>query len=79
MADDLEVILDRWLDENVHNVPGLSDAEQLDAEIDRLRAKLKRDLDAHFTAIDATYELDDVLQAKLESVLDPELGFRDFD
>lgn len=73
-----EVLFDQWAQENVHNIPGLSEADDLKAEVARLRAKLERDLPNDLAQVEEDMgDLDDALQAAYENVHDPELGFKD--
>jgi hypothetical protein len=67
-----------WVDENVHNIPGLLDAESFNAEIARLRGQAERDLGNLISEIEEQLgDLDDLLRDAYESVQDPELGFKD--
>ena len=69
--------LEEWISANVHNIPGLHDAEGFDAEVARLRAKLEKDLAELIPSIEEELgDLDDLLTAAYENVHDPELGFK---
>lgn len=70
-----ETEFDLWVGQNVHTIPGLED---LEGEVERLRAKLEIDLAALVPEIEAELgDLDDLLSSAYESIHDPELGFRD--
>jgi len=67
-----------WVADNVHNAPGLSESEFLDAELARLRKQLDRDLPELTARIEEELgDIDDLLRAAYESIHDPELGFKD--
>ena len=71
-----ESVFDDWVGQNVHNIPGL---ENLDEEVDRLRARIQADLVNQIPMLEAELgDLDDRLREAYEAVHDPELGFKDF-
>ncbi|HWA91179.1 MAG TPA: hypothetical protein VG889_14170 [Rhizomicrobium sp.] len=81
MRHQLEQFAQDWVSDNVHNIPGLSEAADLDREVARLKTKFitdaatrgipAKDLEA------AVGDFDDFLTAAYENVHDPELGFKD--
>ena len=78
VRSDSERQFQEWVRQNVHNIPGLHDAEGLDAEVARLRVKIERDLPNLIPQIEEEVgDLDDALRTAYESVHDPELGFKD--
>ena len=78
MSSDVERQWKLWVHENVHNIPGLSDAESFNEEMDRLRQEAERDLGRLIPEIEEKLgDLDDLIRDAYESVHDPELGFKD--
>lgn len=66
-----------WVTENIHTIPGLSDADAFGAEIARLREQVERDLAGLIPQIEEELgDLDDLLRSAYESIHDPELGFK---
>jgi len=67
-----------WVSDNVHNIPGLSEKDDFEAEIGRLRDKLERDLSELLPELERELgDIDDALIEAYENVHDPELGFKD--
>jgi hypothetical protein len=63
---------------NVYNIPGLSDADAFNDEMDRLRREAEGDLGRLIPEIEEQLgDLDDLIRHTYESVHDPELGFKD--
>lgn len=78
MADDVLRIYNDWVADNVHNVPGLAEAADFDAEIRRLHEKLERELSDLIPKLEQELgNIDDALTEAYENVHDPELGFKD--
>lgn len=78
MSSDVERQWQLWVHNNVHNIPGLSDADAFKDEIERLRQEAERDLGSLIPEIEAQLgDLADLIREAYESVHDPELGFKD--
>jgi hypothetical protein len=75
---DVEKFVRSWVSANVNHVPGL---ENLEAEIERLCAKLTRDARVERISggeLDKTLgNIDDFLTAEYQKIHEPEAGFRD--
>lgn len=77
-SSDVEREWQLWAINHIHNVPGLSDADDLDAEIERLREQAERDLGDTIPHIEGQLgDLHDLIREVYDSVQDPELGFKD--
>jgi hypothetical protein len=73
--------LDSWVSQNVNNVPGLSEAADLDREVARLKRALIADAAVRGISANALETVvgnfEDYLTDAYEKVHDSELGFRD--
>jgi hypothetical protein len=78
MRSNVERQFQSWAAENVHTIPGLSEPDDFQEEMQRLREQVERDLADLIPEIEEQLgDLDDLIRSTYESIHDPELGFKD--